>query len=432
MQSRRKLRFRLIVTFVLFGFGLSVLFAVASLYVRAKVENQLINSSLEADVQQALENKHQHPDQPLRSKLVEGWLWSDRTVYQAPLAWQGLKPGVYDMHGGTDGKPRHYKLAVAHKYGLDAFLTYDISRESLGKRQLITGVVTVVIVFTLLSLAVGYWLSLRVMRPVTELAQRLRAFRSGRQLEPLAPHFAEDEVGELAAALDDYAQRQSALIQRDREFNSDVSHELRTPLAVIASTTELLVATPDLPEKLHTRLQRIERAVRQATELTQALLLLSRAERSGPVDGETTDVGKVVEEVIDTHRPDIARKPIELRAEIEAQVTVEAPSSVVAVALGNLVGNACKYTQEGEIVVRVQAGRVRVEDTGPGIKAEDAEHLFERGVRGEGETVKGAGLGLAIVRRLCELYGWRVTLAPRAERGAVATLDFRFDAASRE
>ena len=424
MQSRRKLRFRLIVTFVLFGFGLSALFAVASLYVRAKVENQLINRSLEADVQQALENKHLHPDQPLRSKLVEGWLWSDRTVYQAPLAWQGLRPGVYDMHGGTDGKPRHYKLAVAHKYGLYAYLTYDISRENLGKRQLIAGVITVVIVFTLLSLALGYWLSRRVMRPVTELAQRLRAFRSGRQLEPLAPHFAEDEVGELAAALDDYAQRQSALIQRDREFNSDVSHELRTPLAVIASTTELLVATPDLPEKLHTRLQRIERAVRQATELTQALLLLSRAERSGPVDGETTDVARVVAEVIDTHRPDVGRKPIELRAEIEAQVTVEAPSSVVAVALGNLVGNACKYTQEGEIVVRVQAGRVRVEDTGPGIKAEDAEHLFERGVRGEGETVKGAGLGLAIVRRLCELYGWRVSLAPRAERGAVATLDF--------
>ncbi|HEX7370907.1 MAG TPA: HAMP domain-containing sensor histidine kinase [Rhodanobacteraceae bacterium] len=424
MQSRRKLRFRLIVTFTLFGFGLSTLFAVASLYVRAKVENQLINQSLEADVQQALENKHLHPEQPLRSKLVEGWLWSDRTVFQAPLSWQGLKPGVYDMHGGSDGKPRHYKLAVAHKYGLDAFLTYDISRESLGKRQLITGLVAAVILFTLLSLAVGYWLSRRVMRPVTDLAQRLRAFRSGHRLEPLAPHFAEDEVGELAAALDDYAQRQSALIQRDREFNADVSHELRTPLAVIASTTELLVATPELPEKLHTRLTRIERAVRQATELTQALLLLSRAERSGPVDGETTDVAKVVEEVIDTNLPNLGRKPIVLRAEIETPVTVEAPSSVVAVALGNLVGNACKYTQEGEIVVRVQAGRVRVEDTGRGIKQEDAERLFERGVRGEGETVKGAGLGLAIVRRLCELYGWRVRLAPRAGQGTVATLDF--------
>jgi signal transduction histidine kinase len=331
---------------------------------------------------------------------------------------------VYDMRGGTDGKPKHYKLAVARKYGLDAFLTYDISREGLGKRQLITGLVVAVLLFTLLSLAVGYWLSRRVMRPVTDLAQRLRAFRSGSQPEPLAPHFAEDEVGELAVALDDYAQRQSALIQRDREFNADVSHELRTPLAVIASTTELLMATPDLPEKLHTRLQRVERAVRQSTELTQALLLLSRAERSGPVDGETTDVAKIAEEVVDTQRPNLGRKPITMRTQVEAPTTVEAPSSVVAVALGNLVGNACKYTQEGEIVVRVQAGRVRVEDTGPGIKPEDAERLFERGARGEGQTVKGAGLGLAIVRRLCELYGWRVSLEPRAERGAVATLDF--------
>lgn len=52
------------------------------------------------------------------------------------------------------------------------------------------------------------------------------------------------------------------------------------------------------------------------------------------------------------------------------------------------------------------------------------EWLFQRGRRGEGQTVKGAGLGLAIVRRLCELYGWEMSLASRAERGAVATLDF--------
>ncbi|HEX7325722.1 MAG TPA: HAMP domain-containing sensor histidine kinase [Rhodanobacteraceae bacterium] len=428
MQSRRKLRFRLIVTFTFFGLGLSALFAVASLYVRAKVENQLINRSMEADVDQALDNKHLHPDQPLVSTLVEGWLWNDRTIYQAPLAWQGLKPGVYDMRGTPGGgHPAHYKLAVAHKYGLYAYLTYNVSHESLGERQLITALVVAVLLFTLLSFAVGYWLSRRVMSPVTDLARRLRALRSGHQLEPLAPHFAQDEVGELATALDDYAERQTLLIQRDREFNADVSHELRTPLAVIASTTELLLAMPDLPEKLHTRLQRIGRAVRQSTELTQALLLLSRAERSGPVDGDGTEVAKVIAEVIDTNQPNLGRKPIVLRAEIEAQVTVEAPASVLAVALGNLVGNACKYTQEGEIVVRLQPGRVRVEDTGKGIRKEDAEQLFQRGVRGAGETARGAGLGLAIVRRLCGLYGWHVALAPRAEHGTVATLDFNVD-----
>ena len=150
MQSRRKLRFRLIVTFTLFGFGLSALFAAASLYVRAKVENQLINQSLEADLQQAVDSKHLHPDEPLRFRLIEAWMWNDQTVYQAPLAWQGLKPGVYDMHGGTGGLPSQYKLVVARKYGIDAFLTYDTSRESLGKRQLITGLVAAVILFTLL------------------------------------------------------------------------------------------------------------------------------------------------------------------------------------------------------------------------------------------------------------------------------------------
>ncbi len=303
--------------------------------------------------------------------------------------------------------------------------SYDVSRDDLGKRQLDVALIGAVLVFSLLSLLIGVWLSARVMRPVTELAQRLRALRRGGAPEPLAPYFAEDEVGELATALDDYAQRQTSMIERDREFNADVSHELRTPLAVIATTTELLMDNPDLPEKVKTRLKRIERAVRQSTELTQALLLLSRAERSGPVDGETTDVAKVAAEVIDTNQQHIAAKPVTLRLEVETSCEVEAPSSVVAVALGNLVGNACKYTLEGEVLVRVQEGRVLVEDTGPGIKPEDAQRLFERGVRGEGEVVKGAGLGLAIVRRLCELYGWRVTLAPRAEHGAVATLDFQ-------
>ncbi|MBS0432347.1 MAG: HAMP domain-containing histidine kinase [Proteobacteria bacterium] len=427
MQSRRRLRTRLIVSFALFGICLSALFALASINIRSRVENELVSSALQHDVDQAVENTHQHPDRPFGSQLISGWLWSDRTLYKAPLAWQSLPSGVYDMHnkGEDNGLPKHYKLAVRRKYGLIAFITYDVSRDDLGRRQLNLALIGAVLIFSLISLVLGFWLSRRVIKPVTELASRLRTARQSGKPEPLAPYFAEDEVGELAAALDDYAQRQASLIERDREFNADVSHELRTPLAVIATTTELLMDNPDLSDKVKTRLKRIERAVRQSTELTQALLLLSRAERTGPVDGETTDVAKIAAEVIDTNEQHIGHKPVNVRLVAEAPCEVEAPSSVVAVALGNLVGNACKYTMEGEVVVRVQDGRVLVEDTGPGIKAEDAEHLFERGVRGEGQMVKGAGLGLAIVKRLCELYGWRVSLSPRAERGAVATLDFQ-------
>ena len=424
MQSRRKLRYRLIVSFALFGFGLSALFAVASLYVRAKVEDQLVVSALQHDVDQAVDKVIAHPDQQASSELIDAWLWSDRTIYKAPLDWQGLSTGVYDMNDVDEqGRPRHYKLAVRRKDGIIGFVRYDVSREELGKRQLITALVLVVFLFSVLSLAIGVWLSRKVLKPVSELANRLRDFRRAGKAEPLAPHFADDEVGELAHALDEYSARLTAMVERDREFNSDVSHELRTPLAVIASTTELLQGSSNLSDKLLERLKRIERAVRQCSELIDALLLLSRRERQAPTDGETTDVARVVEQVVDAQRPHVANKPVVVRVEVEQPLETVAPSSVVAVALSNLIGNAFKYTQAGEVIVTVGYGRVTIEDTGPGINPQDADKLFERGVRGT--TVgKGGGLGLAIVRRLCELYGWNVTLAPRPQGGATATLEF--------
>ncbi|TAL75306.1 MAG: HAMP domain-containing histidine kinase [Rhodanobacter sp.] len=426
MQSRRKLRFRLVLSFALFGLGLSVLFAAASLYVRAKVENQLVVTALQHDVDQAVNKVIHHPGQPATSELIDAWMWSDRTIYKAPLAWQDLATGVYDMHDvDANGRARHYKLAVRRQDGIIGFVRYDISREDLGKRQLITSLVFSVLLFSLLSLAIGLWLSRKVLKPVTLLAQRIRDFRKAGKAEPLAQNFADDEVGELAHALDEYSVRLTAMVEHDREFNSDVSHELRTPLAVIASTTELLQGSPDLTPKLAERLKRIERASRQATELIEALLLLSRAERRGPTRGETTEVAKVAADVIESQRPQVRGKPLVIELEATVPLSINAPASVLSVALTNLIGNAIKYTLEGSVRVEVSADRVEVVDTGPGIKPEDAERLFQRGVRGEGAGGSGAGLGLAIVRRLCDLYGWHVSMRPRAgTNGAIASIVF--------
>ncbi|AND69801.1 histidine kinase [Dyella thiooxydans] len=426
MRSRRKLRFRLVVSFALFGFGLSALFAFAALNIRSRVEDQLVTATLIDEVNNLNQQVHEHPDQQPRFGIVEAWTWSDRTIYKAPLAWQSLANGVHDIsEKGADGRLHRYKLAVEHKDGIYSFLRYDVSRDELGKQQLLFSVIGAVFLFGLLSLAIGLWLSRKVLKPVSQLAQRLREFRRLGKAEPLAPEFADDEVGELAQALDDYAARLTSMVERDREFNSDVSHELRTPLAVIASTTELLQGSPDLTPKLAERLKRIERASRQATELIEALLLLSRAERRGPTRGETTDVAKVAGDVIESQRPQIRDKPIAVYLDVRTPVSVNAPASVLAVALTNLIGNAIKYTLEGEVRVEVDANGIEVIDTGPGIKPEDAERLFQRGVRGEGAGGSGAGLGLAIVRRLCELYGWQVAMRPRGDRnGAIASLVF--------
>jgi signal transduction histidine kinase len=166
---------------------------------------------------------------------------------------------------------------------------------------------------------------------------------------------------------------------------------------------------------------RIQRAEQQCTDLISALLLLSRNERGQG----TTDVGKVAEQLLDAHRAQLGGKPVTLRVEGERGVMADAPEAAVTVALNNLIGNAVKYTIEGEVVVRLKPRSVDVIDSGPGLSPEDAARLFERGYRGtHAGHSQGGGIGLSIVRRLCELYGWEVQVKPGAERGVVATLTF--------
>jgi signal transduction histidine kinase len=195
-------------------------------------------------------------------------------------------------------------------------------------------------------------------------------------------------------------------------------------LAVIRGATELLLARPNLDEKVQQRLLRIQRAEQQCTDLIGSLLLLSRNERG---QGNTL-VARVAEQLLDAHRAQLGSKPLTLRMEGESGLTVDAPESAVSVALGNLIGNAVKYTLEGDVVVRLFPDSVEVIDSGPGLSPEDAARLFERGYRGtHAGHSQGGGIGLSIVSRLCELYGWQVGVRPGVERGVVATLKFTAD-----
>ncbi len=426
MQYRRRLRSRIIISFALLGFVLTALFAAATLWLRSVTENDLIDGWLQNEAANFVEFKRRNPSPAAQfsfSRQIEFWVFRPHSP-NIPLEWRELASGVYEIEDreAGSGELRHYKLAVHQASDIVSYLRYDFSQEELSAQQLQFALLAAVAAFSLLALLLGAWFSTRVMRPVSDLATRLRSFSGGSiQPEPLAPHFANDEVGQLAAALDDYSDRLTDLVRRDREFNADVSHELRTPLAVIRGAAELLLAQPGLNDKTLGRLRRIERAVQQCTDLTNALLMLSRGERQHGA----TDLHRVVEQIVESNRTALANKPIELIVDGASGVLIDAPEPVVAVALSNLIGNACKYTAEGEVRVSVHDDRVEIRDSGPGIAAEDAGRLFERGYRGKSaEGSRGAGIGLAIVGRLCELYGWDASLAPRPEGGAIAVLRF--------
>lgn len=427
-RGRRRLRTRIIVSFVLLGFGLTALFAYAMLYLRNRLENQLIEKTLQREVASLVRQVETQPDQQPYFLMFDARTFSDDNAYKINPLYRNLPQGVHEIREeDAAGNMQVYKVAVLRgrsKTGkpFTSLVRYNVTDAAATSDVLMRWLLAAVLLFSLLALLIGWWSASRVMSPVTELAQRLRRSGAISPPEALAPHFPEDEVGELAKALDDYAARLTEVVQRDREFNADVSHELRTPLAVIRGAVELLLARPDLDERTRTRLSRIQRAEQQCTDLISALLLLSRNERAV---GQC-DVVKVAQQQLDSHRAQLAGKPVALRLEGAASLPLDVPESVLAVALGNLIGNAVKYTPSGEVVVRVLADAVAVIDTGPGLSEEDAAKLFTRGYRGtHAGHSQGGGIGLSIVRRLCELYGWRVQVRPGAERGVVATLTFR-------
>src|SRR5690606_24391377 len=215
-----------------------------------------------------------------------------------------------------------------------------MSQSARGEREFNNALIGVVLVFTALSLLLGWWAASRVMSPVSELAQRLRESGASSQPEALAAHFPDDEVGELAKALDDYAARLTEVVQRDRAFNADDSHTQRTPLAVVKGAVQLLRTKPDLDEHRRVRQLHIPRAEQQCTDVISALLLRSRNERGRG----SADVARIAEQLLDTHRAQLRGKSLELRLEGERGLVVDAPDAAVAVALGNLIGNAVKYT----------------------------------------------------------------------------------------
>jgi len=405
-----------------FGTLVSVLFAVAVLFLQSWLEDALIARTLEEELDQYLAELRRNPAvvEPFYSR-IQGYVTRPGRPDIVPEAFRDLPSGVHDVT--SDNKA--YKAAVRKEGDFWAFLTYDVSENRELSRRLVWALAGAVLLFSMLSLALGMWSAGRVMAPVSNLARRLQALEGTERQLDLASHFPDDEVGQLAGVVDEYSHKLNELVERDKAFNADVSHELRTPLAVISGAAELLLAQPDLPAKQRERLLRIARAARQCTDITTALLHLVRAERGSAGESSNQDVGQIVEQLVKNYRPLIEGSAVELKVRGRAKLNVIAPEAVIAVVMGNLLGNAIRYTQEGEVEVEVRSGSVRIGDTGPGIDPDELPHIFNRHFRGRGSGGKGSGLGLSIVKRLCDLYGWRIHFANRDDRsGLVVSIAF--------
>jgi signal transduction histidine kinase len=227
----------------------------------------------------------------------------------------------------------------------------------------------------------------------------------------------------LAGALQRMGDRMRAFVRRERDFTRDASHELRTPLTVIRVASDLLQSDPDLPQRAQRSITRIQRAGRDMEAVIEAFLVLARESNVEP-HREDFLVRDVVEEEVHKARPLLAGKPVELAVVEHAEPELHASPRVLSVMLGNLLANACAFTEEGRIEVAIARDRIAVTDTGVGMAADVLHRAFDPFFRADPNAPEGKGMGLSIVRRLGERFGWPVTLESSPGKGTTAVIHF--------
>lgn len=273
---------------------------------------------------------------------------------------------------------------------------------------------------------VGLLLAQRIAGPIQEMRTATARLAAGDLGQRVRIRTA-DELGDLARALNYMAAELERLDAMRREFVADASHELRTPVANLAVAVEALRAAGPEDAASAPLLDAVEREVVRLHTLVDRLLDLSAIE-SGRVQLhlEPTDIGQLVGRVVGSFRGRAAQAGIALGQEGPARgLTAHVDPDRMGQVLSNLLDNALKFTPSGgRVTVSVveQRGRVaiHVDDTGPGIPEQDLPHIFDRFFKSDRARTgqPGAGLGLAIARRLLAAQGGTITAHNRPGGGA--------------
>lgn len=386
------------------------------------LQRVLVKEALELEAESFMQARLQNPDYPLpRTRNLVGYLASGEGSDDMPAELQQLDPGL------------HLSVVFA---GREKPLPVYVEDSSLGRLYLVFeghnvdrlvglfGVIPLAILLIIVYGAswVAYRLSAGAISPVLRIARRLR--KSSVDQAPLAMPMTglKGEAKELALAVDEYTRRMDRMVERERQFSSDVSHELRTPMTIIDGAAQFLETESGLSDKGRQRARMIRRACKDVSELIDAFLILGR-EPALLDEEKAVDVAGVAESELAKLSTLTEQQPVELVLERQGSLYVPVNRKIFEIILGNLCRNAIKYTESGVILVVITETGLRVEDSGPGIDEELIPHIFERHVRGRGLQQAGEGIGLNIVKRLCDLYQWNISIANRPGGGVVVALE---------
>jgi two-component system sensor histidine kinase QseC len=284
-------------------------------------------------------------------------------------------------------------------------------RGELSQQLALGNILPVIVAFPFLVIAVIVAVQIG-FRPLRKLEKPVRHMAPER-IHPLDEKQAPKEVTGLVVAVNGLLRRLDQALERERRFSADAAHELRTPLTALSLNLE------KLSDKHPNDFKGLTVSVDRMVHLVEQMLLLSRVDSGINFKPEPINLSALVEQCIADVAPLALRKGIDPELQDDSHnAKLNCHSALIATLMRSLLANAIQYSPTStEIITRIRPHNngysIRICDQGPGIPAADRERALSRFTRLDQRQGAGAGLGLAIARRITELHGGHMTLSDR-------------------
>jgi signal transduction histidine kinase len=372
---------------------------------------------------------HEPPDEAgLESNA---WVFEGHRLLEGPRSHPTIRKAAAALVGGPRrrvdvGKnTRLYSVPVVSRGRRLGTVVAGISLAPYERTQHVALVASLILLGALLVgvALVARWMVTLALRPVAQMTAQAAEWSQHDLDRRFGLGEPQDELTKLAATLDALLSRVAASLRHEQRFSSEISHELRTPLAKVRAEAELALRQERSADSYRAALQRVLHGAEQMEGIIDTLLVVAREEASA--SHGIADAGEAAFRAAESCAELAASRGIEIdvsRADPAARVASDA--DLVQRILVPLIENACRYGQS-RVTVTSEAhnGAVvyTVSDDGPGVKEAESEQIFEPGVRGSTGHVDGspdgAGLGLALARRLARAARGDVEAHPGSEGG---------------
>jgi two-component system, OmpR family, sensor kinase len=289
-------------------------------------------------------------------------------------------------------------------------IAQDMSARTARAQALaLRAIVPFLLMTPLLMLAV-WWVITRALAPV-DRARRQVAARAADDLSPLPDEGLPDEVRPLVEELNLLFSRVQGAFETQKSFVADAAHELRSPLTALKLQAQTLQREDSDPSAREAAIARFNQGIDRSIRLVEQLLLLAREETgAGAEQKQAVDLQQLVRVAVSDVLPQAQLKQMDVGLADHQTASIHGQADALRILLRNLLDNAIKYTPAGgRVDVSIQQRGTQtvlaVDDSGPGIAANDQPRVFDRFFRaGDGQAEPGSGLGLAIVKTIADRH----------------------------